>query len=466
VVTQLAPAASPAGLDDEAVSALAAGLRGQLLRPGDAGYDAGRTVWNAMIDRRPALIAHCLGVADVIAAVGFARDHGLPVAVRGGGHSVAGTAVADGALVVDLSPMKGIRVDPAARTVRAEGGVTWAELDAETQAFGLATTGGTVSATGVAGLTLGGGLGWLMRCYGLACDNLCSVDVVTADGRLLTASADEHPDLFWGLRGGGGNFGVVTSFEFALHEVGPTLVAGPLFHPLPAAREVLRHYRDLVPTWPDALTCHAAILTSPEGAQLAALLPAYIGPLDTGEAAVRPLRAIGSPAADLVGPIPYRALQTMFDAAFPAGRRNYWKSGFLRGLDDGAIDVLVDGYSRAPSPYCALFLEHYGGEACRVPPDATAFPHRSAPFNLIVLAAWDDPTQDGANLAWAREVWAAMQPHAVDGVYVNYLSDVRQEGENRVGAAYGLNYARLAALKQTYDPTNRFRSNQNIAPAG
>ncbi len=464
MVTQLAPAAFPVDLDDEAVQAFGAGLRGGLIRPEDDDYDTARAVWNAMIDRRPALIARCAGVADVITAVNFARTNGLPVAVRGGGHNVAGTAVADGALVIDLSPMKGIRVNPVAKTARVEGGVTWAELDAETQAFGLATTGGTVSTTGVGGLTLGGGFGWLMRCHGLSCDNLLAADVVTADGRFLTASESENADLFWGLRGGGGNFGVVTSFEFRLHEVGPTLIAGPLFHPLNAAREVLRRYRDMVPSMPDALTCHAAILTSPDGAQLAALLPAYIGSLEAGEAAVRPLRAIGTPAADLVGPIPYRGLQTIFDAAFPTGRRNYWKAGFLRGLDDAAIDVLVDGYSRAPSPYCALLLEHYGGAACRVAPEATAFPHRSAPFSLIVLAAWEDPAADAANIAWARELWAAMRPHAADGVYVNYLSDARQEGENRVAAAYGPNYDRLVALKRTYDPTNRFRFNQNIAP--
>jgi FAD/FMN-containing dehydrogenase len=466
MVATFAPVDSTFRLADETIDAFAAGLRGRLLGPGDGDYDTARTVWNAMIDRRPALIAQCAGVADVIAAVGFAREHGLPVAVRGGGHNVAGTAVADGALVVDLSPMKGIRVDPAARTVRAQGGVTWAELDAETQAFGLATTGGTISATGIAGLTLGGGLGWLMRCHGLACDNLLSADVVTADGRFLTASATENADLFWGLRGGGGNFGVVTSLEFRLHEFGPTLIAGPLFHPLPSAKEALRAYRDLAPTLPDAVTCHVAVLTSPEGAQLAALLPAYVGPIEEGEAALAPIRAIGSPAADLVGPIPYRALQQMFDAAFPAGRRNYWKSGFLRDLDDGAIDALIDGYARVPSPYGALFLEHYGGQAGRVPADATAFPHRSAPFNLIVLAAWDDPAHDEANVAWARDLWAAMQPYAADGVYVNYLSDARQEGENRIGAAYGPNYDRLAALKRTYDPTNLFRSNQNITPAG
>jgi FAD/FMN-containing dehydrogenase len=464
MVIQFEPVVFPISLDDEAVQAFQASLRGQLIRPGDEGYDQARAVWNAMIDRRPALIARCAGVADVISAVNFARTNGLKVAVRGGGHNVAGTAVADGALVVDLSSMKGIRVDPVARTVRAEGGVTWAELDLETQAFGLATTGGTVSPTGIAGYTLGGGLGWLMKSFGLACDNLLSADVVTADGRLLNASATEHADLFWGLRGGSGNFGIVTSFEYRLQEVGPTLVAGPLFHPLATAREVFRFYRDITPTLPEALICHAGMLTSPDGDPLAALVPAYVGPLDAGEAAVQPLRAFGPPAVDLVGPMPYRTLQTLLDAAFPSGRRNYWKGGFLRGLDDAAIDVMVDGFSRAASPFSIVFVEQIGGAAGRVGSDETAFPHRSAPYNLVILAAWDDPAQDGANIDWARGLWAALQPFAAGGVYVNYLSDARYEGEDRVRAAYGPNYDRLVALKRAYDPTNLFRSNQNIAP--
>jgi FAD/FMN-containing dehydrogenase len=466
MVTQLAPADAAVRLDAETVAALGSGLRGALIGPDDDGYNAARTVWNAMIDRRPALIARCAGVADVIDAVNFARSNGLRVAVRGGGHNVAGTAVADGALVVDLSPMKGVRVDPAARTVRAEGGVIWAEFDRETQAFGLATTGGTVSGTGVAGYTLGGGLGWLMRRYGLACDNLLSADVVTADGRFLTASETENADLFWGLRGGGGNFGVVASLEYRLHEIGTTLFAGPIFHPLPAARDVFRFYRDTVPNSPDELICHIALLTSPDGAPLTALLPTYLGPLEAGEAAVKPLRSFGTPAADLAGPMPYRAVQSMFDAAFPAGRRNYWKSGFLRGLDDDAIDTLVDGFSRAPSPSAVVFIEQLGGAMSRVPVDATAFQHRTAPYNLLLVTAWDDPAEDEANIRWARDLWTAILPQTADGVYVNYLSDTRYEGENRVRAAYGPNYDRLVALKRTYDPDNLFRSNQNISPAG
>ena len=466
MATQLAHPPSSLVLADGAVDALRTALRGQVLRAGDPGYDEARAVWNAMVDRHPALIARCAGVADVVGAVAFARDHGLAVAVRGGGHNVAGSAVADGALVVDLSPMKAVRVDPAARTARAEGGATWGAFDRETQAFGLATTGGQLSTTGVGGLTLGGGFGWLMRPFGLACDNLLAADVVLADGRVVTASEREHADLFWGLRGGGGNFGVVTSLEYRLHEVGPALVAGMLLHPLAAAPELLRFHRDAAPAAPDALTTLAILLTSPDGAPLAALAPAYAGPVAEGEAAVRPLRAFGAPVADTVGPMAYRDLQAMFDAGFPGGRRAYWKSGFLRGLDDGAIDALVEHFARVPSPLSAVLVEPYGGAAGRVDPGATAFPHRSAPFNLVVLSSWEDPTQDAANIGWARELWAAMGPFAAGGVYVNYLGDAAAEGGDRVRAAYGPNYGRLAALKRAYDPGNLFRSNQNIAPAG
>jgi FAD/FMN-containing dehydrogenase len=465
-VSELTLEVAAPGHDDAAVEAFRAGLRGELLRPGDDGYDEARWVWNGMVNRRPALIARCAGVADVIGAVDFARTHNLLTAVRGGGHNVAGNGVCDGGLVIDLSRLKGIRVDPAERTVRAEGGVTWGELDFETQAFGLATTGGFISTTGIAGLTLGGGFGWLMRKHGLVCDNLLSVDVVTAAGRLIAASATENADLFWGLRGGGGNFGVVTSFEYRLHEVGPTLLAGPIFHPIAAAPGLLRYYRDFAPTAPDSLSCVAALLTSPDGAPLAALIPAYVGSLAEGEVAVRSLREFGSPIADLVGPMSYRAVQTLFDPAYPAGRRHYWKSGFLRSLDDAAIDVLVDHFARVPSPYSAVEIEQHGGAVSRAAPDATAFSHRSALYNLIIVSQWDDSAQDQANIAWARELWAAMQPFQIDAVYVNYLDDARDEGEARVRAAYGAaRYDRLVTLKRKYDPTNLFRVNHNINPA-
>ena len=455
-----------ATIDDGTYASLRDRLRGQLMCPGEDGYDSARQVWNAMIDRRPALIARCAGVADVIASIDFSRANDLLVAVRGGGHNVAGNAVCDGGLMIDLSPMKGIRVDPAARTAWAEAGVTWGELDHETQVFGLATVGGTISTTGIAGLTLGGGFGWLSRHYGLVCDNLIAVDVVTADGRFLHASAEEHADLFWGLRGGGGNFGVVTSFKYWLHEVGPTVLAGPIFHPLGSAREVFQVFRDAAATAPDALGSMAALMTSPEGVPLAALVPVFSGPLADGEAALRPLRAIDGPVADLVGPMPYQVMQTLFDAAFPPDRRNYWKSGFLQGLDDDAIGVLVEHFPRAPSPYAGVAIELYGGAANRVGPRETAFPHRDYPFNVLIFTAWDDPAHDAANIQWARELWTAMQPFAADGVYVNYLGDAAAEGQDRVRAAYGdATYDRLATLKRTYDPTNLFRMNQNITPA-
>jgi len=453
-----------ARLTDEQIAPLREGVRGTVISPGEDGYDNARRVWNGMIDRHPALIVQCAGVADVMAAVRFAADHELPIAVRGGGHNVAGTAVADGALVVDLSRMKGVRIDPVSRTAWVEGGVTWAELDHETQAFGLATTGGTVSMTGVGGLTLGGGIGWLMRAHGLACDNLLAADVVTVDGQLRTASATEHADLFWGLRGGGGNFGVVTAFTFRLHPVPSTIMAGPIFYPLAAGRDVLRMYRDVAPTLPDEAICHFGMLTSPEGVQMVALLPAYIGSLEDGAEALKPLRGFGSPAADLLGPMPYQAVQQMFDAGFPSGVRNYWKAGLLQSLDDEAIDGLIERFAGTPSPRNLVLIEQLGAAVGRQAAGDTAFAHRSAPYNAIIAAAWDDPGDDGANIAWARSLWAGLEPSSPGGVYVNYLGTADLEGSNRIRAAYGPNYERLVELKRAYDPENRFRSNQNIAP--
>jgi FAD/FMN-containing dehydrogenase len=464
-VTQPVVHQSLRSVDQETIEGFRQSLRGQVLTHGDEGYDAARQVWNAMIDRQPALIARCAGVADVMAAVSFARDHHLPLAIKGGGHNVAGSAVCDGGLVIDLSPMKGIRVDPVARTAWAEGGVTWSELDHETQAFGLATTGGTVTSTGIGGLTLGGGLGWLMRSHGLTCDNLIAADVVTADGQYLHASQDEHPDLFWALRGGGGNFGVVTSFTYRLHPVGPTVYAGPIFFSIDAARDLLRGFRDSAATAPEELGAFAALLTSPDGVPMAGVIPVFSGPLEEGEAAVRSLRAIGSPLADLAGPVPYQVAQTFFDAAFPPGRRNYWKSAFLSELSDEAIDVLADAYARAPSPLAAIGFEHLGGAVGRVGPEETAFAHRGSPFNLMVLSAWDDPADDSRNIGWARETMAAMQPWLADAVYVNYMGDVTAEGEDRTRSAYGVGYDRLASIKSRYDPGNLFHLNQNVAPA-
>jgi len=446
---------------EEVVSELRADLRGALLRPGDAGYDPARALWNGMIDRRPGLIARCAGVADVVRAVKLARTQGLPVAVRGGGHNAAGNALCDDGLVIDLSAMRGIRVDPAARTVRAQGGVTWGEFDRETQLFGLATTGGAISTTGIAGLTLGGGLGYLMRSYGLACDNLISADVVTADGEVLVASPTEHPDLFWGLRGGGGNFGIVTSFEFRLHSVG-TVLGGMLVHSAERARDVLRFYRDFTQSAPDALTVFAGLMTSPEGAPIVGLVACYNGPIEEGERALRPLREFGPPLADMIAPMPYVKQQSMLDEAFPPGLQVYWRSDFLKSLSDDVLDTLIEHFGRVTSPLSAVLLEQFGGAVRRVPQEDTAFVHRDADYNLAIISRWTDPAGADPHVAWARALHAAVRPFS-RGVYVNYLGE---EGQDRVRAAYGPTlYARLAALKKKYDPTNFFRLNQNIQPA-
>lgn len=451
------------GLSDEAIQAFRSGQRGDVIRPGDAGYDAARRVYNAMVDKHPALIARCTGVADVLGAVTFARDHHLLVAVRGGGHNVAGNALCDGGIVIDLSPMKAIRVDPAARTVRAEPGVNYREFDRETQVFGLATPGGTISATGIAGLTLGGGFGWLSRQHGLACDNLLSVDLVLADGRFVTASATEHPDLFWGVRGGGGNFGIVTSFEYRLHPIGPVL-GGLLVHPLPRAREALQFYREFTSTAPDELSVFAALLSNPDGSRVIAFVVCYNGPLDQGEEVIRPLRQFGPPVADLVQPIPYTTMQTLMDDGFPNGLQNYWKSSFLQELSDEAIDTIIAHFTAAPSPLSALVIEQFGGAGARVGRDETAFSHREGHSNLLIVARCADPGEVERNVAWARGAWTAMQPFTDGGAYSNYV-EAGAEGAARITAAYRPEtYARLVALKNQYDPTNFFRVNQNIAP--
>jgi FAD/FMN-containing dehydrogenase len=448
-------------LDATAVQTLAATLRGPLIQPADPGYDAARTVWNAMIDRHPALITRCAGAADVIAGVMFAREHGLRLAIKGGGHNVAGTAVCDDGLLLDLSPMKGIRIDPVRRTARAEPGVLWGELDAEAQAFGLATIGVDVSSVGIAGLTLGGGFGWRMRHYGLACDILRSVDIVTAVGRLLTASATENPDLFWAVRGGGGNFGVVTSFEYQLHPAGQ-LLAGLLLYPVTMATEVLTFYREFTKTAPDELTVWAILLTAADGAPTLALLVCYDGSGPVAQQAVQPLRDVGPPLADHLGPMSYREVQTLFDAAFPAGLRSSWKSSYLAELSGDAIATMVDQFATVPSPQSAVLIEHLGGAVSRVGNDETAFSDRAAPYSFLIASVWPDATQSAQNVHWTDECWQAMQPFASGGVYVNYLGE---EGQDHVKAAYGRNYDRLVAVKNKYDPTNLFRVNQNIPPA-
>jgi len=440
-----------------------AGLRGQLLSPSDDGYDRARKLWNGMFDRRPALIARCAGAADVIRAVSFARDNRLAVAVRGGGHSFPGHSVCDGGLVIDLSAMKAIRVDLRTRTARAQAGVKWIEFDHETQAFGLATTGGTDADTGIAGLTLGGGLGWLSSKYGLTVDNLVSADVVTADGRLLTASATENQDLFWGLRGGSGNFGVVTSFEYQLHAVGPTILGGMVAYPLGRAKEVLNFYRQFARAAPDDVTTYAAFVTPPGGETVAALFCCYCGPVDKGEEVIRPLRSLGSPVQDLLGPMPYVAQQRLFDGAFPAGSYYYAKAGSLADLTDEAIEVFAEYAATKPSPLSGVLVQTVCGAASRVASDATAFPHRSLPYAPVIVSQWLDAATSEKNVGWARDFGKALHPLAGGGVYVNDLS---YDDADRVRTAYGANYERLAALKKAYDPDNLFRLNPNITPAG
>lgn len=451
-------------LSKVAIEQLARGLNGRLLRPGETGYDAARTIWNGMVDKRPAMIAQCAGVSDVRRSVDFARDHGLLLSVRGGGHNVAGNAVCDGGLMIDLSPMRGIRVDAQQRTVRADGGCTWRDLDRETAAFGLATTGGIIPATGIGGLTLGGGLGWLMRKHGLSCDNLLSADVVLASGELVTAGPTENADLFWGLRGGGGNFGVVTSFRYRLHPVDQVL-GGMVIHPLERAREVLGYLREFTRSAPDELVCMAVLLTGPDGAQILAVVICYCGPIAQGERVLRPLRQFGPPVADQVAPIPYVQLQGLLEAGFPPGLQNYWKSSFLRDLSDDAIAVAIEAFRHVPSPSSAIAFEQLGGAMSRVGENDSAFGHRSAPFNFLVLSSWPSPADNSKQIAWTRSLAEAMQPFSAGGVYVNYLGHETDEGRDRIRAAYGpTKYDRLLALKKKYDSGNLFRINQNIRP--
>ncbi len=461
---------NPSSVDEETLRALDGQVRGTVLRPGDDGYDDARTVWNAAIDRYPRAIVRPRGAADVIAAVDVAREQDLLLSVKGGGHNVAGNAVCDDGLMIDCSPMDWVRVDPDAKKARAGPGATWGDFDHETQAFGLATTGGGVSTTGIAGLTLGGGNGFLARKHGLTVDNLRAVDVVTAGGGLAHASAAENPDLFWALRGGGGNFGVVTAFEYDLHPVGPDVLAGRIVHPFDDAPAVLRHYRDFVTGAPGEVNCLAAIASasaesSPLGLEpgtpFVQLLAVYAGDPEDGAEALRPLREFGDPITDEVSRRPYTELQRLLTATAAPGYRNYWNSDYLVGLPDEAIDIVVDQCNPFPSDQSSVFFETMGGAINRVEPDATAFPHRDAAVSVTAWARWTDPAADDDHRAWARGLSAAMDPHTTDGVYVNFLS---REGDGRVKAAYGDNYDRLAAVKAEYDPDNVFRMNQNIEP--
>lgn len=445
-----------------AVSALPSRFAGQFLDQSNPQYDEARRVHNGLVDKRPALIARCRGVADIADAVNLAREQNLEVAVRGGGHNVAGRATVDGGVMIDLSLMKGIHVDPKPRTVRAQGGATWAEFDRETQFHGLATTGGAVSSTGIAGLTLGGGLGWLMGEYGLAVDNLLSVEIVTADGRVLMASDLENPDLFWGVRGGGGNFGVVASFEYRLHPVGPMITGGLVAHAFSGALDVLQFYRDVTTSLPDELTVYAGLIHAPDGTKLAVIAVCHCGSPSDGEVATRRIKAFGSPAMDTMGGMEYCQQTSMLDAAYPKGALNYWKSSFLADLSDEAIRTMVDCFAKCPSPMSQVFLEHIHGAATRVGASDTAFPHRTEGYNLLLLSQWMDSSDNDRCITWARESYTAMQSFAASGRYVNYL-DHDETGEP-VAAAYGPNYRRLRELKATYDPDNFFHMNQNIQP--
>jgi len=459
-------------LDAPALQSFRASLRGQLILPSDEAYEAARRVWNASIDRRPALIARCSGVVDVVRAIGFARDHDLLLAVRGGGHNVAGHGTCDGGIVIDLSSMRGISVDLARRTIRVEAGATWRDVDHESQAFGLATTGGLVSTTGIAGLTLGGGFGWLMRRHGLACDNLISAEAVTAGGRIVRASDEENEDLFWGLRGGGGNFGIVTAFEYRLHPVGPIVAAGAVFFRAEEAADVLRFYRDWAAEAPDELTtvvtlgtAGAAPFLPPElhGRKVAIVSGLYTGDPEVGMEALGPLRELPSAVADITGPMPYLAMQTLVDGQWEPGAHNYFRSGFLRGLEDGAIRALLDSMERCGSPDSKIQIYQLGGAVARVATDATAFGPRDASYLLNVAARWKDPAESRIHEAWANQADGELRRFVTGRVYINFLGE---EGHDRVRDAYGADtYPRLVELKDRYDPTNLFRVNQNIRPS-
>jgi len=453
-------------------SPLAAALHGELVRPGDPAYDELRTVFNAMIDRRPALIARCRDAADVAAAVTFGRETGLPVAVYGGGHGVTGNAVCTDGLVIDLRPMKGIEVDPVTRTCRAEAGLTWGELDAATQEHGLAVTGGRVSSTGIAGLVLGSGSGWIERKYGFTVDSLLSVEIITADGQIRTASDTENPGLFWAIRGGGGNFGVVTSFTFRLHPLGPIVLGGMLMYPAPMAAAVIRNFRDFMAGAPDEVGGAVALVTAPNeefvpepvrGQPVVGVVLCYAGSPEAGEKALQPLREFGPPPLDLVQPMPYVALQRLIDAGNQEGLRNYWTAEFLTGLPDDAVRQVAERHLTAPSPFTQVIIVAGGGAVARVPSGRTALGQRQAPFNIHVLSMWTDPADDDRNIAWTREFGATLKPYATGRVYLNYIGD---EGTDRVRAAFGPEtYSKLQALKDRYDPGNLFRLNQNIAPS-
>ncbi|HSP74067.1 MAG TPA: FAD-binding oxidoreductase [Gaiellaceae bacterium] len=455
--------ATTAGMAAERLEELRASFSGTVLEPTDAGYEEARRVHNGLIDRRPALIARCRNTADVADAVRFARQQRLDICVRGGAHNVAGRAVVDGALMVDLSQMKGIHVDPARMTVRAQGGVLWHELNREAAVHGLATTGGAISTTGIAGLTLGGGLGWLMAKYGLAADNVLAVELVTADGRILDVNEQSDPELFWALRGGGGNFGIAASIEYRLHPLG-TVTGGLIAHPVDAAPELLRFYRDAVAGASDDLTVFAGLVHAPDGSgtKLAALVVFHTGSDEEAERELAPFKEWGSPALVHVEKMPYPVMNTLLDGNYPTGSLNYWLSSFATGLSDGLIETLAERFASVPSPMTALLLEHFHGAVCRVGVRDTAVPHREEGWNLLIPSVWMDPTETEANIAWTRETHAALAEHLSERRWLNYLGD--DQGDDAIRGAYGPNYDRLVEVKRRHDPDNVFHHNHNITP--
>ena len=449
-------------LTDAQITELRMAVRGQVISPGDAEYDVARKVFNAMIDRRPAVIVRCTGAADVMACVRFARERKLVVSVRSGGHGIAGLAVCDDGLVIDLSRMKTIRIDPRRRVARCDPGLTLAEFDRETEAFGLATTLGTISMTGITGLTLGGGLGWLMGKHGLACDNLISIDMVTADGKLLVASEEENADLFWALRGGSGNFGVVTSLKYRLYEQGPVL-AGLVAHPMTDCAAALAFLRDFAANAPDELGLMGAVVTLPDGVTITGLAGCYCGNVKEGERVLQPLRSFGKPLVDQFQVMPYTAFQKATDWWAEPGKQHYWRSGFLKDLPSTTLDVLAKYGSNKTMTRSGFILEFLGGKASRIAPDATAFAHRDAKYNFGLLGVWDSASETAAGMKWVNALWEDVKPAIGDGVYVNYMAG--DESELRVRGAYGANYARLQTVKTKYDPENFFHMNQNIRAA-
>jgi FAD/FMN-containing dehydrogenase len=449
-------------IDSELLEALTTTFSGTVLQPGDDGYDDARSIHNGLIDRRPALIARCDGTADIADAITTARSSGLEISVRGGGHNVAGRAVSDGGLMIDVSPMKGIYVDPAARTLRAQGGVVWKELNREAHVHGLAVTGGAISSTGIAGYTLGGGLGWLMARYGLAVDNLIRVELVTADGETLNVDDESHPDLMWALRGGGGNFGVAASLVYRLHPLS-MITGGLIAHPIDAAGDMLRFYRDAVADCSDDLTVFAGVVHAPDGSgmKLSAMVVFHAGDPDQAERDLAPFKSWGSPLMVEVGPMPYPVMNTLLDDGYPKGALNYWLSSFTTGMPDALIDAMIERFASVPSPMTAILLEHFHGAVTRVGPTDTAVPHRDEGWNLLLPSEWMDHADTEANIAWTKDTFAALSEHFSGGRWLNYLGD---DQDGAIRSAYGPNYDRLVEVKRRYDPDNVFHLNHNIAP--